>query len=182
MSNYCTNCKWLGKESIANKTQWLCKKYRSLDYRLQSLCGNPAKLLQCINENWYEAKNKSEINKLVKEYCNSSQFIFKEMLKQEEKMTTEEMIKVIMFTSTTCLPCEKMKPVLSSVCDELSISLDFIWKETDKNDLFNKYNVLSVPTFIIMKKDQDQWIPFNSYIGTKSRKELVLLLTQYKEL
>jgi len=92
------------------------------------------------------------------------------------------MIKVIMFTSTTCIPCQSMKNTVSSVCDELSIPLDFIWKESDKDNLFNQYNVLSVPTFIIMKKKEDQWIPFNSYIGTKSRKELVLLLTQYKEL
>jgi thiol-disulfide isomerase/thioredoxin len=92
------------------------------------------------------------------------------------------MIKVIMFTSTTCLPCEKMKPVLSSVCDELSVPLDFIWKESDKENSFNRYNILSVPTFLIMKKQDDQYLPINSYIGTRSRAELVNLLTRHKEM
>jgi hypothetical protein len=95
MSNYCTNCNHLIKESIANKTSWFCNKWNCDPHILQSLCGNPTKLLQCINENWYESKNKSEVNKLVKEYCHSSQFIFKEMLKQEKKMDTKEMHNLI---------------------------------------------------------------------------------------
>jgi hypothetical protein len=40
---------------------------------LQSLCGNPTKLLSCINENWYEIKVKQ----------------------QEKKMTTKDIIKVM---------------------------------------------------------------------------------------
>lgn len=178
MSNYCTNCKWLGKETNANHTFWLCRKNGGAGYMLQSLCGNPTKLLSCINKNWYEAKVKQE------DAFEYAQRAYKEVkykripLEQKEKTMN---IKVIMFTSTSCLPCTNMKPVLSSVCDELSIPLDFVWKESDKENSFNRYNVLSVPTFLIMSKKEDQWLPVNSYIGTKSRTELLNLLIRYKE-
>lgn len=56
MSNYCTNCEWLGKATNTGRTQWLCKKERAVGYMLQSLCGNPTRLLQCINANWYKKK------------------------------------------------------------------------------------------------------------------------------
>ena len=92
------------------------------------------------------------------------------------------MIKIVLFTSTTCKPCSVMKPILASVADELNIPLDMVWKESDKENSFNRYNVLSVPTFLIMKKQDGQYLPISSYIGTRSRAELVNLLTRHKEL
>lgn len=88
------------------------------------------------------------------------------------------MITVKLYTSTTCHPCEKMKAILSSVCDELNIKLDFIWKENDRDNEFGKYQILSVPTMMILKDN----MPLNSYIGLMSRNEIIGKLSQYKEM
>ena len=88
------------------------------------------------------------------------------------------MIKVKLYTSTTCKPCEKMKSVLSSVCDELNIKLDYVWKEDDKDNEFDRYQILSIPTIIITKDN----LPLNSYVGSMSRQEIISKLSQYKEM
>jgi len=88
------------------------------------------------------------------------------------------MIKVKLYTSTTCKPCEKLKPILASVCDELDIKLDYIWKENDKDNEFGRYQILSVPTMMITKND----MPLNSYVGLQSRSEIISKLTKFKEL
>lgn len=93
MSNYCTNCKLLFRGIVTKR--YFCHKSHPRR-ELTTLCGNPAKLLQCINENWYEDKNKSEVSKIVTEHGRAMQFIVDKMLEQQEKkMTTEEMIKVM---------------------------------------------------------------------------------------
>lgn len=69
MSNYCTNCKWLDKDLLTKED--ICRNAFP-NRNLQRIHGNPTKLPPCINENWYEIK-----------------------VKQEKKMTTEEMIKVM---------------------------------------------------------------------------------------
>ena len=86
-------------------------------------------------------------------------------------------MKVLLFTSVTCKPCEKLKPVLSSVCDELGIKLDFQWKENDPDNMFGRYGVMSVPTIMITKDNN----PYNTYVGLMSRAELVSMLSQLKE-
>jgi hypothetical protein len=71
-----------------------------------------------------------------------------------------------------------MKPVLASVCDELNIQLDFVWKENDKDNEFGKYQILSVPTMMITKNG----MPLNSYVGLQSRAEIISKLSQFKEM
>ena len=88
------------------------------------------------------------------------------------------MIKVKLYTSTTCKSCEKMKSVLSSVCDELNIKLDYVWKEDDKDNEFDRYQILSIPTIIITKDN----LPLNSYVGSMSRQEIISKLSQYREM
>lgn len=81
-----------------------------------------------------------------------------------------------MYTSTTCIPCQKLKEPLASVCEDLELKLDFIWKETDKDNEFGRYNIMSVPTVMITKDN----MPLDSFVGLMSRKELVDKLSRYK--
>ena len=85
------------------------------------------------------------------------------------------MIKVKLYTSTTCKPCSILKPILASVCDELSIQLDYIWKENDKDNEFGRYQVVSVPTIMVTKDGN----PLDSFVGLMTRKELVDKLNRY---
>ena len=86
------------------------------------------------------------------------------------------MIKVKLYTSTTCKPCAILKPILASVCDELNIQLDYIWKENDKDNEFGRYQILSVPTIMITKDGN----PLDSFVGLMTRKELIDKLSRYK--
>lgn len=86
------------------------------------------------------------------------------------------MIKVKLYTSTTCKPCSILKPILASVCDELNIQLDFIWKENDKDNEFGRYNIMSVPTVMITKDGN----PLDSFVGLMTRNELINKLSRYK--
>ena len=86
------------------------------------------------------------------------------------------MIKVKLYTSTTCKPCSILKPILASVCDELNIQLDFIWKENDKDNEFGRYQIMSVPTIMITKDGN----PLDSFIGLMTKNELINKLSRYK--
>jgi len=88
------------------------------------------------------------------------------------------MIRVKLYTSTNCTPCSKIKNVLASVCDELGIPLDFVWKESDKDNEFGRYSILSIPTMMITKNG----MPLNSYVGLQSRSEIISKLTKFKEI
>jgi thioredoxin 1 len=88
------------------------------------------------------------------------------------------MLKVKLYTSTKCRPCEILKPILASVCDELNIPLDFVWKENDKDNEFGRYQILSVPTMMITKNG----MPLNSYVGLQSRSEIISKLSKFKEI
>jgi len=88
------------------------------------------------------------------------------------------MIKVKLYLSTSCQTCGKMKNVLSSICDEINIKLDFIWKEDDKDNEFGRHGVNQTPTMIVTKDNT----PVNSYVGLQSRSEIISKLSQYKEM
>ena len=85
-------------------------------------------------------------------------------------------MKVLLFTSVNCKPCSVLKPILGSVCDEMSIPLDYLWKENDPDNMFGRYNIMSVPTIMITKNGN----PLDSFVGLMTRKELVDKLSRYK--
>ena len=86
------------------------------------------------------------------------------------------MIKVKLYTSTTCIPCQKVKEPLASVCEDLGLKLDFVWKENDKDNEFGRYQIMSVPTIMVTKDGN----PLDSFVGLMTRKELVDKLSRYK--
>ena len=86
------------------------------------------------------------------------------------------MIKVKLYTSLSCKPCSILKPILASVCDELNVQLDYVWKENDKDNEFGRYQVMSVPTIMITKDGN----PLDSFVGLMTRKELADKLNRYK--
>ena len=88
------------------------------------------------------------------------------------------MLKVKLYTSTSCRPCEKMKPLLLDICEDLSIPCELVYKEADKDNEFGIYQIMSVPTMMITKNG----MPLNSYVGLMSRSEIISKLTKFKEM
>ena len=88
------------------------------------------------------------------------------------------MLKVKLYTSTTCKPCSAMKPILLDICEDLSIPCELVYKEDDKDNEFGRYQILSVPTMMIANNG----MPLNSYVGLQSRNEIISKLTKFKEI
>lgn len=79
----------------------------------------------------------SEIN------LNSSNF--------DEQVTNTDKLVLIDFYATWCGPCKTMTPIIKEIAKEHN-EIKFVKVDVDKNEeLAIKYNVMSIPTMIIMK-------------------------------
>lgn len=62
------------------------------------------------------------------------------------------------FYAEWCGPCKTMAPVLKNVASKLSGKVRIIKVDVDKNPAAaSKYNIRSVPTFMIFKKGTVKW-------------------------
>jgi thioredoxin 1 len=62
------------------------------------------------------------------------------------------------FYADWCGPCKTMAPVLKNVAGKLGDKVKIIKVDVEKNPAAAaKYNVRSIPTFIIFKKGQIKW-------------------------
>jgi thioredoxin 1 len=62
------------------------------------------------------------------------------------------------FYAEWCGPCKTMAPVLKSVVSKFGDKVRIIKVDIDKNPMAaSKYNVRSVPTFIIFKNGEIKW-------------------------
>jgi thioredoxin 1 len=58
-------------------------------------------------------------------------------------------MKILYFSTRTCAPCAQFKPIVSSVCSLMGIQLE-VMDAIERQDLASQYNIVSVPTLIIM--------------------------------
>lgn len=82
---------------------------------------------------------------------------------------------VFYFTAAWCGPCQKVKPIVAKINDEYEedkkpfkvIDID------DNPELARKYRIQSVPTFVIIKNEQE----IGRITGAKPKKDLMDMLT-----
>ena len=86
-------------------------------------------------------------------------------------------MRILFFTGLTCHACNQLKPVLAGVADELSIPVEYYYRENDPDNSFGRYSVMYIPTVIVLKNG----IPYWSHTGTMSRTECIRRLSQLKE-
>lgn len=78
------------------------------------------------------------------------------------------MKNVYYFTADWCQPCKKIKPIVEELSrEQTSVHFQLIDVD-DNNDLVKKFNVMSVPTFILF----EDGIEKNRIIGRQSREQL----------
>lgn len=71
------------------------------------------------------------------------------------------------------------KPILAAVADELDITVDYIYREQDKQNLAGKYYVTSIPAIIALNNDNKAcW----SHVGSMTRAEVRTQLIELKEI
>ena len=66
------------------------------------------------------------------------------------------MLKIIDFYADWCGPCIMMNPIVEELSKELKGNVEFERVDIDKSpDIANKYDVGSIPTFVILKNGHE---------------------------
>ena len=70
-----------------------------------------------------------------------------------EELTNTDKLVLIDFYATWCGPCQMLSPIVSEIANDYSNSVKVCKVDIDQNqDLAIRYNIMSVPTLIFLKK------------------------------
>lgn len=109
------------------------------------------------DSNIIKEENKVEIIKIE----NAEQF-------QQEVISNEGTV-FIDFYAEWCMPCKMMSPVIEELAKENS-DVKFVKIDVDENeDLAMEYNVISIPTMIVMKNGEVT----KTFVGVTSKNDIV---------
>ena len=80
---------------------------------------------------------------------------------------------LIDFWANWCGPCRMMGPVVEEIAKSMESSLKVGKVNIDDNpELAEKYNVMSIPTFVVLKNGQET----GRTVGVQSKEEIVKLI------
>lgn len=121
-----------------------------------------------INKNIEESipekdlKNSEEEEKVeIIEIKNAEQF--------EKEVINEGGVVFVDFYATWCMPCKTMSPIIEEIAKEHK-EVKFVKIDIDKNEeLAIKYNVMSIPTMIIMKNGEVT----KTFVGVTNKENIV---------
>ncbi len=83
---------------------------------------------------------------------------------------------LIDFHAHWCMPCVMMSPIVDEISKKLSGKLKVGKINVDENsEISQKYNILSIPTFIIFKDGKIA----DTFIGAVSKKEMEKRIKKY---
>lgn len=90
------------------------------------------------------------------------------------------MVKLLDFWAIWCFPCKTMVPVIDELERELAGKVEIVKINVDeKPEEAQKYGVMSIPTYIILKDDEKSPTGFKEVgrkIGVTVKQELLELL------
>ena len=73
------------------------------------------------------------------------------------------------FWAPWCGPCKAMLPIIDELTTQYDGKLSVVKMNVDENtDVPGKYNVMSIPTFLILKDGE----VVESFVGTKSKEDM----------
>lgn len=115
---------------------------------------------QSIQENTIKNVEEEERVEII-EIKNVEQF--------EQEVKKENGIVFIDFYATWCMPCKAMSPIIEEIAEEHK-EVKFVKIDVDKNEeLAIQYNVMSIPTMMIMKNGEIT----KTFIGIKNKESIV---------
>lgn len=87
----------------------------------------------------------------------------------EQEVINEDGTVFIDFYATWCMPCEAMSPIIEEIAKEHK-EVKFVKIDVDKNEeLATKYNIMSIPTMIIMKNGE----VIKNFIGVTDKESII---------
>ncbi len=76
---------------------------------------------------------------------------------------------VVDFWAPWCGPCKSMIPIVEELSSEYGDRVKFVKMNVDENgEVAGKFNVMSIPTFLIVKNGEVK----RSFIGSKSKEDM----------
>lgn len=121
-----------------------------------------------INKNIEESIPEKDLNNSkeeekveIIEIKNAEQF--------EKEVINESGVVFVDFYATWCMPCKTMSPIIEEIAKEHK-EVKFVKIDIDKNEeLAIKYNVMSIPTMIIMKNGEVT----KTFVGVTNKENII---------
>lgn len=91
----------------------------------------------------------------------------------EKEVLNSEKIVLIDFWASWCGPCRMMSPVVDEIAEEMQEKVKVCKVNIDEqNKLAVKYNVMSIPTFVVLKNGNE----VGRSVGVQDKEELKKML------
>lgn len=91
----------------------------------------------------------------------------------EKEVLQSEKIVLVDFWASWCGPCRMMAPVVDEIAESMADTVKVGKINIDENpELAEKYGVMSIPTFIIIKNGQET----ARTVGVQSKEEITKLM------
>ena len=87
------------------------------------------------------------------------------------------MLKILDFWATWCGPCKFMEPIIKDLEKDLKGKVEFEKINVDEDkDKAAKNNVMSIPTYIILKDGKEE----ERIVGATSKEEFLKVIKKYE--
>ena len=87
----------------------------------------------------------------------------------KEEVEEAEVPVLVDFWASWCRPCKMMEPVVEQISNDMGESIKVCKINIDEQpELAQKYNVMSIPTFVLFKEGQEQ----KRMVGAMPKEEL----------
>lgn len=91
----------------------------------------------------------------------------------EEEVLKSEKTVLIDFWASWCGPCRMMSPVVDEIAGEMKDSVKVCKINIDEEqNLAVKYNVMSIPTFVVLKNGKE----VGRTVGVQDKQEIIKML------
>ena len=91
----------------------------------------------------------------------------------EEEVVKSEKTVLIDFWASWCGPCRMMSPVVDEIAEEMKDNIKVCKINIDEEqNLAVKYNVMSIPTFVVLKNGKE----VGRTVGVQDKQEIIKML------